>query len=209
MVRDLLMIIVGERRAILRGLIIAFCLVLPFTFLPAILKRGFTVDVIAAHASVSVVYTFSFALLVVIVAILYNYKGLADRKWYFDRPAFRNLDFQGRVDGADSVVCDLETLLLGQVRGYYFRLSLVGTDTENARLEIIPAIVLDGKEAEIKVLLAEYGFSHHRFFGKILSLNEVDLEDEDSIHTKLEYYASVLRSFGFEPIPFDGESSGS
>src|SRR5688572_15305137 len=190
-VRDLLFIIIGERRAILRGLIMTFFAVLPFTFLPLIVKHGFVVDVIVARANVSMVYSFCFSLLVVIVAVVYNYEGLADRKWYFDRPAFRHLEFRGRVDGVDSTVRDLETFLLGETEGYYFRLSLVDTDSDNARLEIIPAVILTDKDQEVKILKAEYGFRQRVFLSTSISLNEIDLNDKNSIKTILEYNADV------------------
>ena len=203
MVRDLLFIIVGERRAILGGLVTAFFLVLPFTFIPAIVRHGLSIDVIMAHASVSVLYTVGFALLVVVIAVIYNYEGVADRKWYFNRPAFRRLDLRRRVDGVDSVVCDLQIFLLGQIQGYHFRLVLVDTDPNNPRLEIIPAVELTGKELEIKILKADYGFIQRLFLTKIIPLNEIDLGDKDSIHAMLEDEAGVLKAFGFEPIPFE------
>jgi hypothetical protein len=117
--RDLLTIIVAERTTLIKGLTISFLLIFPFTFIPAIIRNGFSISTILGRLNESILYAFGFALIVVLAAILKNYNGLVDRKWYFDKPAFRELDFYGRIGGIESVVYDLETFLLGKIDVFF------------------------------------------------------------------------------------------
>lgn len=113
--RNIINIINIERQSLLKGLAISFLLTLPFTFLPTIIKHRLSIRTIAERFNDSILYSFGFSLIVVIAAIIHNYNGLVDRKWYFDKHAFKDLEFYGRIDGVNSVVHDLETVLLGKL----------------------------------------------------------------------------------------------
>lgn len=89
--RDLVTIIIAERKTLLKGLIISFLLTFPFTFLPALIRSGFSISTILGRLNDSILYSLGFSLIVVIAAIIHNYKGLVDRRWYFDKPAFKKI----------------------------------------------------------------------------------------------------------------------
>ena len=203
--RDLLTIIIVEKNTLLRGLTVSFLLILPFTFIPNILKYGLTIETIARRFNHSVLYSLGFALIAVIVAILQNYNGLVHRKWYFDQPAFKSLDFYGRVNGVGSILHDLETILLGEIGEYLFRLNLIDTDKKKPKVEIVPLIELNAKEEQIRTLVKDYGFRKELFFGKTIPLNEIDLESNHSIKTILLNLADILKKLEFKPLDLGDE----
>ena len=203
--RDLLTIIITERKSLLKGLTISFLLILPFTFLPTIIKSGISFSAILGRLNDSIIYSFGFALIVVIAAIIHNYNGLVDRKWYFDRPAFKDLEFYGRIDGVGSVVYDLETVLIGKIETYFFRLNLIETDNKKPILEIVPLIDLTDKEQEIEKLKTDDKFQTDFFFGKRIKLNEIDLEAPNSIREILKDLATRLKNLKFESLDIDEE----
>ena len=201
--RDLLTIIVTERRTLIKGLALSFLLTLPFTFLPAIIENGFSIPTISGRLSDSILYSFGFSLVVVIAAIIHNYIGLVDRKWYFDRPAFKELDFYGRIGGVGSVVYDLESVLIGKIGNYFFRLNLIDKDKSKPTLEIVPLIDLTEKENEIKELKSNYNFKTDRYFGKRMNLNEIDLEDPNGVRALLTDLEKKLKELGFDSLNID------
>lgn len=147
----------------------------------------------------------TFALIVVIAAVIHNYNGLVERKWYFDRPAFKDLDFYGRLDGVGSVVYDLETVLLGKIGNYFFRLNLIDTDKKKPILEIVPLIDLTDKEQEIEKLKTDDKFQTDFFFGKRIKLNEIDLDAPNGIRKILNDLAKRLKDLKFDSLDIDEE----
>lgn len=180
-------------------------MIFPFTFLPVIIKSGLSFPVILGRLNDSILHSFGFALIVVIAALIQNYNGLVDRKWYFDQPAFKNLDFYGRVDRIESVVYDLETILVGKIDNYFFRLNLIDTDKKMPILEIVPLIDLTDKKREIKKLKSENKFQTDFFFGKKIRLDEIDLEAPYGIQKILKDLAARLKDLKFESINIDEE----
>ena len=203
--RDLLTIIIAERKSLLKGLTISFLFILPFTFLPTLIKNGISFSAFFGRLNDSILYSFGFALIVVIAAVIHNYNGLVDRKWYFDRPAFKDLDFYGRIGGVGSVVHDLETVLLGKIENYFFRLNLVDTDKKQPILEIIPLIDLTDKDQEIEKLKSEDKFQTDFFFGKRIKLNEIDLESSNGLREILKVLAMRLKDLKFKSLDVDEE----
>lgn len=201
--KDLLTILTHERKTLLKALVIAFLVCFPFTFIPPLLSNGLSLATIIERFNTSSLYALGFALLVVFAAVIHNYNTLVDKKWIFDTPAFKNLEFYGRLDGIGSITRELETFLLGEIGGYFFRLGLHEPENKNPKLEIIPLLDLKEKEAEIKRLKKEHKFQRNHFFGKTLHLNNIDLEDPDSIRTVLEKYADIFRELGLKPLKFD------
>ncbi|NJK93866.1 MAG: hypothetical protein HC905_02095 [Bacteroidales bacterium] len=92
----------------------------------------------------------------VIVAVIHNYNGLVDRKRYFDKPAFKELEFYGRIDGTGSVVHEFETFLLGKIDNFFFRLNVTDIDKRKPILEIVPLIDITDKENEVEELKSVY-----------------------------------------------------
>ena len=163
--KDLLAIIITERQTLFRGLTISFLLILPFTFLPTIISSGWTIQPIIERIPDSTLYSFGFSFIVVVASVFQNYNNLVDRKKLFDRPAFKKLDFYGRLDGVGSIVSELETFLLGKVDNYYFRLNIIDPDLKKFKVEIIPLIDFTENEELKEKLKKEYNFREDLLVG--------------------------------------------
>ena len=194
--RDLLIIIIAERQALLRGLTISFLLVFPFTFLPTIISNGWTLQPIIQRIPDSTFYAFGFSFIVVLASLLHNYNNLVDRKRVFDKPAFKRLDFYGRLDGLGSTVSELETFLLGKVDKYYYRLNIIDPDLKKFKVEIIPLIDFTDKDELKEILKKEYNFREDLLVGQLLNVTDQDLEDENLLRDKLLNLDSILTELG-------------
>lgn len=201
--KDLILIITNERKTLLRGFIISFLIAFPFTFIPPIFRKGFSLATVIERFNESTLYAAGFALLVVFAAVIHNYNSLVEKKWFFEKPAFKNLDFHGRLDGIGSISRELETFLLGEIDGYFFRLGLPDPEAKNPKLEIIPLIKLNERETEKTILRKEYGFRQRLFFGKTLPLKDFNLEDPISIQSLLQQYAAVFKDMKLEAMEVD------
>ncbi|MEI6948203.1 hypothetical protein V9K67_13485 [Paraflavisolibacter sp. H34] len=197
--KDLLAIIIAERRTLLRGHLVSFILVFPFTFLP-ILADGLTWTNILHRFPFSVLYAFGFSLFAVVAAVVQNYNNLVKRKKLFDKPAFKKLDFYGRLDGVGSIVRELETFLLGKLGKYYFRINLVDPEQKTVKIEIIPFIDLE-KNKELKAKLKkELGFQRNLYYGQTISASEADLQNENFLLDKLLILEAVLNKWNVTPL---------
>jgi len=199
--KALLAIIITERQTLFRGLTISFLLILPFTFLPTIISSGWTIQPIIERIPDSTLYSFGFSFIVVVASVFQNYNNLVDRKKLFDRPAFKKLDFYGRLDGVGSIVSELETFLLGKVDNYYFRLNIIDPDLKKFKVEIIPLIDFTENEELKEKLKKEYNFREDLLVGQIINLTENDLENENLLWDKLLYLDKILMELG--AIKFD------
>jgi hypothetical protein len=201
--KDLLAIIITERQTLFRGLTISFLLILPFTFLPTIISNGWTIQPIIERIPDSTLYSFGFSFIVVVASVIQNYNNLVDRKKLFDRPAFKKLDFYGRLDGLGSIVSELETFLLGKVDNYYFRLNIIDPDLKKFKVEIIPLIDFTDNEELKEKLKKEYNFREDMLVGQIINLTENDLENENLLWDKLLYLDKILLELGAIKLDVD------
>lgn len=198
--RDLLTIFIMERKTLLRGLLITFLIVFPFTFLPSVLKGGLTVQTIVQRIPDSTIYTFGFSVILVIVAVIQNYNNLIRRKKIFDKPVFSRLGFYGRIEGNGSIVKELETFLLGKINNYYFRINLIEPENGKLKIRITPLIDL-ADNRELKTLLKQkYGFREDLFWGLIMNLKEKDLINENLLLEKLLNLDKTLTQLGAKAI---------
>lgn len=182
--RDLIAIIVGERHTLLKGLIVSFLLLFPFTFLP-IITDGLSWNNILARFPLSTVYSLGFSFAVVVAAVIQNYNNLVDRKYLLDKPAVARLGFHGRLDGVGSIVHELETFLLGKIGRYYFRLNIINPDKNNFQIEIVPIIDIEDDQELRAKLRQQYGFSDNRFFGITINATAADLDNDNLLFDKL------------------------
>ncbi|SDL75613.1 hypothetical protein SAMN04488034_1104 [Salinimicrobium catena] len=203
--KDLLLIICSERRSLFKGTMICFLMIFPFTFLPPILRKGFSLTTILERFNESTLYALGFALLIVIAAVIHNYNSLVEKKWIYEKSAFKCLDFYGRLNGMGSINRELETFLLGEIDGYFFRLGIQDPESEKPHLEIIPFIDRNDKKAEVRTLKKEHDFRQGFFFGKFIPLKKLDLEDPDCLRILLEEYSGIFKKLGFEPLDFELE----
>jgi len=200
---DLIKIVVYERNTLLKGWVISALLVLPFTFLPTVIKYGLSFEAIRIRLSDSITYSLVFSLIVVIAAVIHNYNNLVDRKRLFDKPTFKELDFYGRLDGVGSIVRELETFLLGKIGAYYFRINLIEPELNTNKIEIVPLIdIKTNKDLETK-LKDEFGFRHKWFFGKEIRLLDEQINDKGFLKNVLNQLASELKNMDAKPLEFD------
>jgi hypothetical protein len=202
--RDIVSIIVAERRTLFRGFVVSFLFILPFTFLP-LLGGGFTWMRISERFPLSVVYTLGFSFLVVLFAVIQNYQNLVERKRLFDKPAFKKLQFYGRLDGLGSIVHELETFLLGKVGNYYFRLNIIDPGGKTIQVEIVPFMDIEGNKELEKKLKKGVGFRQNRFFGLSVKATESDLDDEDFLLDKLVELERALTKLGVKALDVEAQ----
>lgn len=194
--RDLLTIIITERQTLLRRLTISFLLVFPFTFLPTVISNGWTLQSIIQRIPDSTLYAFGFSFLVVVASVMHNYNNLVERKRIFDRPAFENLHFYGRLDGLGSIVSELETFLLGKIDKYYYRLNIIDPDLKKFKIEIIPLIDYTDNEELKEKLKKEHNFREDLLVGQLVNLTEQDLEYENLLRDRLLNLDKILTELG-------------
>ena len=200
--KDLFNIIVAERSTLAKGLVICFLIILPFTFLPTIFDKGFTLSVLIRRLPDSILYAFGFALFIVIAAFIHNYNSLVDRKRIFDQPAFNKLGFYGRIDGKGSITYELETFLLGKIGDYYFRLNLIDPELKYFEIEIIPLIDIEEDKNLKARLKQELSFREGNFFGQRIKVNEAALVDENFLLYQLTELEQALKRLGVKPLVF-------
>ena len=201
--KDLIFIINAERRTLLRGLLFSFLVILPFTFLPTLINNGWTTAPLVDRIPDSIKYALGFAAAVVAVAVIYNYNNLVERKALWNRPAFTSLEFYGRLDGVGSITRELETVLLGKIGKYYFRLNLLDVDQDNKSIEIVPLVDLKELKSVKKYLIKEMGFTQNFFFGLTIPFSEVDLDNESFIRVKLEQLSTRFEELEIAPYEMD------
>lgn len=200
---DLIKIMIFERNTLLKGWVISTLLVLPFTFLPTIIKYGLSLEAMRFRLPDSILYSIGFALIVVIASVIHNYNNWVDRKRLFDKPAFKELKFYRRLDGVGSIVRELETFLLGKIETYYFRINLIETELRTNKIEIVPLIETRGhKELENK-LKDNFGFRHYWFFGKEMRLSEKQMNDKNFLKNILIQLELDLKKMNVKPLEID------
>jgi hypothetical protein len=201
--KDLLRIIITERQTLLRGLTVSFLLVFPFTFLPTVIINGWTLQPIIQRIPDSTLYALASSFIVIVAAVLQNYNNLFNRKVIFDKPAFKKLDFYGRLDGLGSIVSELEIFLLGKIDKYYYRLNIIDPDLKNFKVEIIPFIDFTDNEQLKEKLKKEYGFREDLVIGQLVNLTELDLENENLLWDRLLSLDKILTELGAVKIDID------
>jgi len=197
---DFFKIIYLEKNTLIKGWFIATLLILPFTFIPTIAAYGLSLDALQYRLPYSILYALGFAMLVSIAALVHNFMRLVDRKKIFDKAAFKELDFHGRIDGVGSIVREMETFLIGKIEHYYFRLNLVKTISKNNVVEIVPLIKIKSDQDLVYYLKSQHGFKEHYFFGKEIPLSDTELENKDSIKQILLEMEAILISQNARPL---------
>ncbi len=191
-----------ERRTILYGLAVCFLLIFPFTFLPTLVQFGFDIEAIRARWWTSTCYALGCSAIVVILVTVYNYDNLVIKKWYFDQPAFKALDFSGGIGSFENILEELETVLIGQIECYYFRISLLNVEKSDPAIKIIPLIAISDKEKEIEALIQQNGFEVDTYLLRRIQLDTVNLRDTEAIKHMLKQLAARLKELQFQPLKF-------
>ncbi len=189
-----------QTRTIIKWFIICFCIVLPFTFIPIVLKHGISPSFLVERIPVSSLYALGFSVFIVIMAMANDYKSYSQRIRLLQKPAFADLDFQSGISGLDTGLESLDAFIIGKVNRYFFRLNIIITEETNTEVEIVPVIDID-KNPDLKALLEQqYGFSDRCFFGLIIEVIDEDLNNGTFLKEKLDYLAQEFEKINVEPI---------
>ncbi len=191
-----------ERKTILRGWKVCTLLIIPFTFIPTLFKYGFSSQRILDRFPDALLYSSLFALMVVGAVLIHNYNALVDRKSLFDRPTFEALEFRGMLDGVGSIVQELESFLFGQVGSFYYRISILESESDIASIQIIPFLAIEGL-VDLSEDFEKLGFQNLRYFGPVLELSETQLEDPDYLRGRLDQLSEDLERIGAVPYDLD------
>ncbi len=113
-----------EWETLIKGLVITFLLVFPFTFIPTLIAHGFSGEALLRRVPTSTLYSLGIAVLVMSFVVYDNYRKLLRKKQLYDKPAFTALDFYGRIGGIGSLVEGLSTFLVGKWKLYYFKIEI-------------------------------------------------------------------------------------
>ncbi|MDX5417963.1 MAG: hypothetical protein LPK09_02015 [Hymenobacteraceae bacterium] len=201
--KDVFTIIITERTSLLRGFFVVFLLVLPFTFIPAIFRYGFSLQVIGQRMQESMLYSALFAAGVIVVSLLNNYEKLQQKKRLYDFPAFTELDFEGAVEGYNSIIKELSTYLIGRVGNYFFRVDIINPDQKNLKVEIAPMIYIGQNHDLLEKLLHELNLKENLYLARVLRLSQEQLFEPDIVRNELIKLSDELNCMGVTPLEVD------
>ena len=193
--KAILVLMVFEWKALIKGLLVVFMIIFPFTFLPILFSKGFDSGALIDHLPGAALFTLVFSLFVLGVALINNIKSLHLRKKIFDSPAFRSLNFLPRFLGSGSITKDLESILIGKLDKYFFRLRIENPKDEKCVLEIVPLIEYNDRLK--KCLISEHLFyeSENEFLGYYKEINKAELEVEDLVSEILREIEYILQEY--------------
>ena len=187
----------------MRGFFVVFLLVLPFTFIPAIFRYGFSLQVIGQRMQESMLYSALFAAGVIVVSLLNNYEKLQQKKRLYDFPAFTELDFEGAVEGYNSIIKELSTYLIGKVGNYFFRVDIINPDQKNLKVEIAPMIYIGQNHDLLEKLLHELNLKENLYLARVLRLSQEQLFEPDIVRNELIKLSDELNCMGVTPLEVD------
>jgi len=192
--KALLILIVFEWKTLLKGLFVVFLIIFPFTFLPILVSDGFDTDALLNHLPWAALFTFLFSLFILGAALMKNVQSLYYRKKIFDMPAFEKLDFYGRFLGSGSISKDLESMLVGRVNKYYFRIRIENPENENIMVEITPLIDYVGMIELKENLISNHMFaeSDNDLLVCLKSVSKEELKNENLLLDKLKEFEDLL-----------------
>ncbi|MBD1398674.1 hypothetical protein H9Q13_15990 [Pontibacter sp. JH31] len=198
--KDLFAIIKTESASLVRGFLTIFLLALPFTFIPALFRNGFSMHVIGQRLPGSLLYSAILATGVILIALLNNYNKLQQKKRIFDLPAFTELGFEGAVEGYNAIIKELSTYLIGKVGNYSFRVDIIHPKQKNITVEIAPMIYIGQNQALLNRLVQELHLQDNLYLARILYLSEAQLYERDTVRKELARLSDELSRMGVTPL---------
>lgn len=201
--RELLAIVITERKGLLRGFLVAFMLVFPFTFLPTFFRHGFSWYFVQQRLPDSILYAALFAAGVIVIALLNNYEKLLHKKRLYNFPAFTALDFYGGIEGYNSIIRELSTYLIGKMGNYYYKVDIINPEKQNFKIEVAPMIQISPESALIDRLIRELQLQENLYLSRVLSFSEEQLLEEDTLRNELLKLSEELTRLGVTPSKID------
>ncbi|MHC2990134.1 hypothetical protein OB13_00440 [Pontibacter sp. HJ8] len=201
--RELVAIVVSERKSLLRGFLVAFMLVFPFTFLPTIFRNGFSWHFLQQRLPQSILYAALFAVAIILFALLNNYEKLLHKKRLYNFPAFTALDFYGGIEGYNSILRELSTYLIGKMGNYYYKVDIINPELQNFKIEVAPMIQICPDSSMFDRLTCELQLKENLYLSRVLSFSEEQLQEEDTLRNELLKLSDELTSLGVTPSKVD------
>lgn len=196
---NVLNILSYEGKTLLKGCFFAFLVVFPFTFIPSLIKHGFALDALKARLPDAALYALGFAIIVVLASLIQNYNTLIAKEKIFKKPAFKALEFQGRVNGLGSLSYELQTLLLGKLENYYFALSIPNPEEKQHTVEFIPLIETDRNKELVENLIVNHGFSKNQYLSVLIPFSEEEFNDKEAIENVILGLDNTLTLLNTKP----------
>ena len=202
---NVLNILSYEGKTLLKGWFFAFIVVFPFTFIPTVIKHGFTLEALKARLPDATLYALGFAFIVVLASLIQNYNNLIAKEKIFKKPAFKALEFQSRVNGLGSLSYELQTLLMGKLENYYFALSLpeVEPDSDQYTVEFIPIIETEGYQELVNDLIVNHGFTENHYLSVFVPFSKEELNNPSAIENVILGLDNTLKQLNAKPKPIE------
>jgi len=192
-----------EGKTLLKGWFFSFLVVFPFTFIPTLIKHGFTLEALKSRVPDATLYALGFAVIVVFASLIQNYNTLVTREKIFKKPAFKALQFQSRVNGLGNLSYELQTLLLGKLEHYHFALSIPNPESEQHIIEFIPLIETEGNETLVEELITNHGFGQNQYFSILAPFSDEELNDRQAIANVILGLDNTLQNLNAKPQQID------
>lgn len=197
---DLLTIITNEKKSLLRGFLVVFVLVFPFTFLPALFRQQAPSESFSQLIPEKVLVAAFIAVGIIVLLLLNNYEKLLRKKRLYDSPAFTSLRFNGAVEGYNAIVKEISTYLFGKVGDYFFRVNIVNPKYDNMQIELSPLIHVGQNQDLLNRLLHELQLKENLYLSRIIILSEDELQQSDVIKNELLRLSEELSRLGVVPM---------
>jgi hypothetical protein len=191
-----------EKNTLLKGWLVSFLLIFPFSFMPVLVKGDWRMQVFIDALPSTLLFAGLFSLFIVSVAVVKNFVSLKKTKGIFTKPAFKNLGFHDRFLGVGSIVKDLEVVLVGKHKAYFFLVRIIQLEKEKLTVEIIPLIELAETPEKKEKLIKDYQFFHSSYpmLSQFFKYKFSDLDSEDLLLNPLISMEKILRHLAIDPI---------
>lgn len=200
---DLLSIITNEKKSLLRGFLVVFILVLPFTFLPVLFRQRAPFETFSQQIPEKALVAALVAVGIIILLLLNNYEKLLKKKRLYDFPAFTSLHFNGAVEGYNAIVKEVSTYLFGKVGDYFFRVNILNPKQGNVQIELSPLIHIGQNQELLDRLMQELHLKENLYLSRVISLQEEQLQQSDVIKNELLKLSDELSRLGVTPLAVD------
>lgn len=198
--KELITMVVNERASLLRGFTAIFMLVLPLTFVPTLIRHGFSSYILQQHIPESMLYATLIATAVIVIALLNNYEKLLLKKRLYSFPAFAALEFEGGVEAYNSIIKELSTYLIGKIGNYYYKLDIIHPERQRFQVEVAPMIRIHQNSTLLDRLINELHFKENFYLSRVLAFSEEQLLEEDILKKELLKLSDELSSLGVAPL---------
>lgn len=162
---ELIGLIKAEKKALIKGWILSLLVIFPFTFFPSFFQEGPLMARLVDRLPMALLYTFLLATGIVAFALIYNFDALKSKIKLYKKAAFQSLNFDYYLEGAGSIVNELNVVFRGDYEGIHYRIAIVNDIEEEKgkdRKLMINPLPQEGFMPENKVVFKELRNSFKR-----------------------------------------------